>query len=82
MSKEYRNIKKVKGFRGTSYDGELWIDGKFVRKVLLMEVDYRSNLLLWKLEENLDKETFEEVKEVMQLKYDDGWSEGYSEFSR
>ena len=68
--KEYHNVKKTKGWRGYYYDAELWIDGKYIIPVTLSEVTYRYNVLMNKLETSLDKETLNEIKEIMQLKYE------------
>lgn len=73
MKKEYRNmVKRDNGYR----DGELWVDGKFSMKVTLLETDYRYFTLMNKLEEILGEETYNEVEEVMQLKYEYGYDEG------
>lgn len=76
MKKEYRNMKKRKGWRGYFYDGEYWVDGKFSMGVTLSEVDYFYFRLMNKLEELLDEETYNEVEEVMQMKYEHGYDEG------
>ena len=66
--KEYRNMKKLNDL----YDGELWIDNKFVQHITLSEVDYRYRILMIKLETLVDTETFAEIQEVIHLKYVEG----------
>ena len=77
--KEYRNMKKERFGVGDYYDGESWVDDKFIQHVTLSEVQYRSRLLMNKLETLLDAETFKEVDEVMQLKYQEGFNDADSE---
>ena len=68
MKREYRNVKEIDGL----YEGELWINDKFIQPVTLTEYDYRRRLLLNKLESLLDTETFHEVQQVIHLAYIDG----------
>ena len=68
MKREYRNVKEIDGL----YEGELWINDKFIQPVTLTEYDYRRRLLLNKLESLLDVETFNEVEQVIHLAYTDG----------
>ena len=75
--KEYRNVVESGHKWRRLYDADLWIDGKFVLHVCLNETDYREALLMIKLETLLDKETLDEVKEVIQLNYHQGHEEGY-----
>ena len=74
--KEYRNVKKTEGSY-PYYDADLWVNGKFVMKVTLSEVNYRYNVLMAKLEKLVDKETLEEIEDVMQLKYEEGSNDTY-----
>ena len=74
MKKEYRNMKKVTG-SFPYYNGESWIDGKFIQYVTLTEVEYRERMLMIKLETLLDVETFKEVGKVIQLKYQKGFKD-------
>jgi hypothetical protein len=72
--KEYRNMKYLNGSCPV-YEGELWINDKFIQHVTLTEVQYRQRLLVNKLETLLDAETFNEVKKVMELKYQEGFKD-------
>ena len=75
--REYRNVKRLGGSY-PYYDCELWIDGKFIQACTFSEVHYRERVLMLKLETLLDADTLKEVEEVMQLKYDEGCSDGQS----
>ena len=68
MKREYRNVKK----EANLYNGELWINDKFIQHITLSEVSYREIMLMIKLETLVDKETIEEIEDVMQLKFEDG----------
>lgn len=81
MKKEYRNEKKYKSYNGHNYEAELWIDGKYIMPVTLSEVTYRYDVLMNKLETLLDKETFNEVKEVMELTYKEGSDNAHEEYA-
>jgi len=77
--KEYRNVveRQNNEFSPKYYECELWIDGKFIQPCTFSEVTYRYNVLMEKLNlmvknRQFDEETFKEVNEVMQLKYEEG----------
>lgn len=54
------------------YIGEVWADGKFIQKVYLEEADYRVILLINKLK-SLSDEEVEELNEIMDLKFQEGF---------
>ena len=77
--KEYRNVveRQNNEFSPIYYECELWIDGKFIQPCTFSEVTYRYNVLMEKLNlmvknRQFDEETFKEIEEVMQLKYEEG----------
>jgi len=77
--KEYRNVveRQNNEFSPKYYECELWIDGKFIQPCTFSEVTYRYNVLMEKLNlmvknRQFDEETFKEIEEVMQLKYEEG----------
>lgn len=76
--KEYRNAKRIQQHKygPVHYECELWIDNKFIQKAFLTEVQYRERILMIKLETLLDAETFKEVEDVLQLKYEEGTCDG------
>jgi hypothetical protein len=84
IKKEYRNVKEYQHDKWSSktYDVELWIDGKYIQRATLSEADYKYNVLMIRLEEyiqlgiKMDRETLEEIKEVIQLRYKEGTIDG------